>query len=404
MRKLTDNFNRNSWIGYSMVLMLLSLFLSRAALSVSMMLFFALTLFHKDVGKQFMSFLNNKFLLFFSLLFWIPFVSGLWSADLLQWQHVVVIKLPLLLFPLAFAGSWKLSERGWQHFSLFFILIVVAGSGWSLLQYLFHTERFHEAYLQARLITTPLENDHVRFSWLVAVAIITAVLIWPQQKERRLLLGGVIIFLAIYLHVLAARMGLACFYLFCIILVLVKFKSLAVRFRYLIGAVVILLPVLAWLLLPTFQNRQKYFRYDITQTLHSRYEPGSNDGARLLSMRAGVDLLLKNPVGVGAGDVAAASQQWFNENEPDVIEADRFPPMNEWLMYGGFAGWPGVLLFSIAVLYSFFWHPQKNRFFWWVLNAFVVFSYLFDMALEVQYGVFLYSFILLWWYKWLKPQ
>ena len=132
--------------------------------------------------------------------------------------------------------------------------------------------------------------------------------------------------------------------------------------------------------------------------------PGGNDGARLLSMRAGADILANHPIGVGAGDVMATTQQWFNTHEPQVIAADRFPPMNEWLMYGSFAGWPGVLLFSLAVLFPFFIKQIHQRFFWIVLNVIIVFSYLFDMALEVQYGVFLYSFILLWWYKWFKAE
>ena len=101
---------------------------------------------------------------------------------------------------------------------------------------------------------------------------------------------------------------------------------------------------------------------------------------------------------------ASFSKSKGAEHEPQVIAADRFPPMNEWLMYGSFAGWPGVLLFSLAVLFPFFIKQVHQRFFWIVLNVIIVFSYLFDMALEVQYGVFLYSFILLWWYKWFKAE
>ena len=32
----------------------------------------------------------------------------------------------------------------------------------------------------------------------------------------------------------------------------------------------------------------------------------------------------------------------------------------------------------------------------------IAFSYLFDIGLEVQFGVFVHSFMLLWWYKWLQ--
>lgn len=404
MRKPTQKFSREAWIGYSMALMMLSLFLSRAALSVSMMLFLVLTIVHGSVGRQVKFFLQNKFLLFFSLLFWMPFVSGLWSENLLQWESVVVMKLPLLFFPLAFAGDWKLSERKWRQLGFLFIAVVTIGCAWSLLQYFFQPESFHEAYLQAKLITTPLENDHVRFSWMVAVAVIVAAFLIPEQKRFSVLLSVVALFLVIYLHVLAARMGLACLYIAVFMGLVVKFRKLSLKLRTGILAAVLLLPLLAWLALPTFQNRLKYFRFDITENWHGHYMPGSNDGARLLSMRAGADMLAAHPFGVGAGDLMANTQHWFDTNEPQVIAADRFPPMNEWLMYGGFAGWPGVLLFSLAVLFPFFVKDIRHRFFWLILNVIIVFSYFFDMALEVQYGVFLYSFILLWWYKWFKPE
>ena len=44
----------------------------------------------------------------------------------------------------------------------------------------------------------------------------------------------------------------------------------------------------------------------------------------------------------------------------------------------------------------------KKNIFWISLNIFIAFSYLFDIGLEVQYGVFIHAFMLLWWYKWLQ--
>jgi hypothetical protein len=43
----------------------------------------------------------------------------------------------------------------------------------------------------------------------------------------------------------------------------------------------------------------------------------------------------------------------------------------------------------------------KNKLWWIMLNATIAVSFLFDIGLEVQFGVFLYSFIVLWWWKWL---
>ena len=71
-------------------------------------------------------------------------------------------------------------------------------------------------------------------------------------------------------------------------------------------------------------------------------------------------------------------------------------------MYGGFAGWPGVALFSLAMAAPFFIRPERHKLFWVAFNATAAFSFAFDMGLEVQYGIFLYAFIIFWWWKWLN--
>ncbi len=96
------------------------MFVSRAALSISMMFFLGLTLHNKNFLKQLRSYSNNIFPVGISLLFFIPFVSGLWSNNVEEWARIIQVKLPLLLFPIAFAGSWRLSENQYKSLAIFF--------------------------------------------------------------------------------------------------------------------------------------------------------------------------------------------------------------------------------------------------------------------------------------------
>jgi hypothetical protein len=55
-----------------------------------------------------------------------------------------------------------------------------------------------------------------------------------------------------------------------------------------------------------------------------------------------------------------------------------------------------------------FYHPhflfskvKRHTIFWYSLNAIVVFSFVFDMTIEAQFGVFIYAAIVLGWWKWL---
>ena len=114
-------------------------------------------------------------------------------------------------------------------------------------------------------------------------------------------------------------------------------------------------------------------------------------------------LVKQSPVvGVGFGDIKNEVEKFYVANFPQMSENDRILPSSEWMIYGSGTGWPGLILFSFAMLFPLFVKKLRKNIFWISLNIFIAFSYLFDIGLEVQFGVFVHSFMLLWWYKWLQ--
>jgi O-antigen ligase len=407
--KNRGNSTVNNWretaIFGSMLLMLASLFISRAALSMTTIGFVVLTLVHKDILQQLKKFLTTPDLLLFSCLFFVPLLSGFWSQNLETWSDVVRIKLPLVFFPLAFAGDWKLTNHQWRLLAGWFLLLVTGGCVWGLVNYAQNWAQVHEGYLRAKTILTPLENDHVRYSWLVCTAVILCFFMLTTVKEASLkvllMLGAV--FLVIYLHILSARTGVLSLYIFLVLYAVWVISRRRNRVRSAaILSLIVVLPVLAYHTLPTFKARLQYVLYDLSFVKKAEYLPGSSDGARVMSLKAGWQVLQQNPLGAGAGDIMKEADKWYASHVPQVLPADKFYPSNEWLMYGGFAGWPGVLLFTIVMLLPFFSKLPGGRIFWLAFHAAAVFSFAFDMGLEVQYGVFLYAFIASWWRKWLR--
>ena len=164
-------------------------------------------------------------------------------------------------------------------------------------------------------------------------------------------------------------------------------------------ALLVSLPLLAYFFVPTFQNRIRYLVYDFSFVKKAEYLPGTNDGARVMSLKAGWQVLQQNPFGAGAGDIMHEADRWYAAHVPQVLPTDKFYPSTEWLIYGAMAGWPGVLLFSLVMLLPFVYRPKKHPFFWIAFQATAAFSFLFDMGLEVQYGIFLYAFLTFWWWK-----
>ena len=261
------------------------------------------------------------------------------------------------------------------------------------------------------MISTPLDNDHVRFSWLVSISITLGGWLFIEKKtivSRFYVSLFVIIeiWLIIYLHILAARTGILCFYAMILFLAgYLLFKRSKIRTGLAIVILVVSLPIISWFVFPTFQNRIKYVLYDASYILKSSYLPGSNDGMRFFSIKGGLNILSHHPViGVGFGDIRNEMNAWYENNIPEMLDKDKLYPSSEWVVYGAGCGIIGVIIFSIVMLIPFFTRYHRNNVLWLLLNISVFLSLLFDIGLEVQYGVFLYSFIVLWWWKWIHSQ
>jgi O-antigen ligase len=381
---------------------LVSLFLSRAALSIATFTLVGLACIHRDFPAQLKRFFSNYFLVGLACLFFIPLVSGLWSEDMKEWGGVVRLKLPLFFLPLAFAGSWQLTSSQWKTIVMVFIFLVLAGTCWSGFQYLRDPLAANDKYLKAKLFATPLDDDHIRFSWLVSIAVLSIAVLW---KELTVLWKWILFFtglwLIVYLHLLSARTGLFSLYIIVFyFLVRFLFVNRSLKHALISIAVLIILPTLAWFFIPSFQNRIAYFKYDISYVKRAEYLPGANDGNRFLSIRAGLAVLNEHPFGVGAGDVENEIFDWYQNNVPGMLETDKIYPASEFLIYGLIAGWPGIIAFTAIMLLPLFVINLRNRFFWICLNSTAAFSFMFDVGLEVQYGIFCYAIIVLCWWKW----
>lgn len=406
---VTISSYKNQWrpaIIFSLLaIMMASVFFSRILLSVTMIVFVIFSVSYQQIRKQVSVFFSSPLLWSMSLLFFLPLISGLWSGDLNEWLETIRIKAPLLAMPFAFAAPFGLSKKQWQSLAFLFVAFVVIATFWSAGHYILEAKEVNENYLRSQLLITPLENDHVRFSWMIAISILVTAWLWLEKKKENnksnWLLLVFSIWQIIFLHILAARTGLLAFYLMALIaaigFIIKKWRSGTGIFFLL---ALLLLPLIAYFSLPTFQNRVKYFLYDLPYFSKGHYSPAMNDAVRIISLEAGWEVMYEHPFfGVGFGDVMYETKKWYANNYPGMQEADKILPSGEWLIYGDGCGWPGLILFASVMIIPFFISIKKNKWVWVLLNASMILTFLFDIGLEIQFGVFLYSFILLWWWK-----
>lgn len=398
---------RNEWRGSAIfvctVLAFASLFLSRAALSIFTGLLVLISFFHRAPLEQLRRYARTPLLWIPGLLWWIPFVSGAWSEDGRTWQQVMIIKLPLLLLPLAFASPFQFTRMQWRWLAGIFITLVTLGALWSCYQYLVNADAITESYARAKTVISPLQNDRVRFSWLVALAALAAFFLsakwFSRWKGPALLIALTGLFLVFFLHLFAVRTGLFCFYLVGLAASVIWIAGVRKR-GWVALLLLLIMPLAAYHWLPGFQKRFQYLRYEMDYALNGSYIPGGTDPVRIISLRAGMAVFRDQPMqGVGFGDVAKSVNQWYNHYYPAMEEKDRILPSSEYILYAAGAGIPGLACFFLAMFAPFFTRVRE-RATWSLFNLALGAGFLFDIGLEVQFGVIIYCFALLLHWKW----
>jgi O-antigen ligase len=389
MQRLLKNKWQEQWIAVSLVLLFIGFLASRALVS------FASVLMAVPFFFRYRQIVIDKIMVCATGLILLPVIlSFFWSNDKTLWWNAVSVKLPLVTMMLGLIST-PLSAGKWKQITLVFVLIISAGCVWSLLQYIGNHTSMQDAYLRAKLLPTPADDDHIRFSWMVVTAIILGIRVvnTPTNKTKLLLLF-LLLFLLAYLHILAAKTGLVTLYTACSLYVL-YIIFIQKKWKQGLGLVALVIGVamLCYYTMPTLRNRIQYVRYDFSNYSKGKTLPGYNDAARWQSIRAGYSITKENPVtGVGFGDMLRAINQWHEKNHPESLAYERFLPANEWLVYGTGSGFPGLLCFTVGFLLLLYGSSSKTVGSV-ILSVISLVPFLIDDTLEGQYGVTVLAFI-----------
>lgn len=385
----------------TIILFFAGLIFSRALLSITSVLIIIPFL----VNKEILNLTERKLILSFMLLLLPVLVSYFWSNDKETWLRFVFIKLPLLFIPLGLLSIKKIEKSIWIISTKIIIGIIFLCSVWSVWNYSIRIEEISKSYLVAKLIPTVLEDDHVRFSWLIVLTIILLVRIafeeWlTLQKVVKFLYLGLLFWFVFYLHLLAAKTGLVCFYSAILFFGIFLMKEKKYRLKILVaGFVIIITAASSYFLLTTLRNRIQYVQYEYSIYSKGEFVSGSNDGARVLSWKAGISIFKQNILlGTGFGDIPKSIKNWHQKNYPTSQLYEQFLPLNEWLVYASASGIFGFLIFSGGI----FW---LMILIWKTKDVFLKMSFLIsliplliDDSLEGQFGVFIFSFFISWGY------
>lgn len=337
------------------------------------------------------------------LLFLLPLLSFFWSTDKSQWLRVVQVKIPLLLMPILIPFFRSLSRETVTKLLAILSTFVFLCSLYSYWHF-FSDSSIEADYLKAKVLHVAMSNDHVRFAWLLIIVyawMLYEVLNGTFTGIWKITAIGFLLYIALFVHVLAAKTGLLGFYLVSLIAV---FSMVPRRFRLASLASMVLIPVAAWFLLPSFQNRVRFVIWDFQNYSRGNYVEGLSDAPRMISFKAAGDLINANPLmGVGSGDVLSATWAWYDAHAPYLKDYERLLPSNEPLVYAVAAGLLAGIISLIVFISPFLMKRYRSNMLWISFHAIAFAGFMYEIGLEVQHGVFLYTFFSCWFFALLSP-
>lgn len=327
-------------------------------------------------------------------------LSWFWSTDPGSWNDHVQVKLPFLFLPFAFALLPPFSQRQYQVYTLGMCGLLLGGIGYSLSFFITDPHTYIEGYSFSHVIPTPVYRDHIRFSAGLAMAVAWCIYIWPRLagKGARILVAAACTVFVLYLHLLAARTGLLMVYGLALLLIF--------RFiwkKHVVAGLGLLLLMIAMLWVgyrevPTLRQRLRYVQYSYDLLRDGKPAGNYSDHSRLLSYDVALRKTAEHPwLGVGAGDIVQSMDEGYDRWHPEVKKENRLVPHNQLLVVSLAVGLPGALVFLAWLLYPLCTLRRgRDGFFLLCSWLMLLLPLMVEPMLEVQFGVFVYLFFLLW--------
>lgn len=320
------------------------------------------------------------------------FVLALWPGWPIEdwdfWIDRLRTRLPLLLLPPAFIILPSLGKREFNGLMYVFVIMLAVTSIGVGINYAMNFEAIQEIIKQGRSI--PVPRNHVRFSVLMAIGVVAGIYLveqrfyWFRPWETRFL-GGLTIFLFLFIHVLSVRTGLAALYFALAVLAL---RYILINKKYATGLVLLgglaLAPVLAYRLAPSFKAKIDYMRYD--WYMFQQGQGGINsDSGRFASLDAGRHIFMQHPwAGIGTANLGKAMHDYINRRYPGF---EAHMPPNQFLYVAAATGVIGLLIFTFALLFPLLYQRAYRHIFIAGLYAVLFVTLLIDHPLDSSMGV-----------------
>lgn len=400
------------WIALICVLgMLIGFMVSRAVMSISMIVMFANIFWPSTIKHTFKSFMKFPFGILCIVYFILVFIGGIWSENQIKWMDDLTLFLPMLVLPISMLSLPFYKIRFKRIFLIAWYAIILVTIGNSVYQFLLHPQDYISGYAHSKVIPTIKYNDHIRFSLLLSLSILPGysyIESWILKKEgfdrlKMFIIFSIVIIIS-YLHLLAAKTGLICLYGVIMLLIYDFFKKKGFsKWTLILPPIIILMVcIIGYFIIPTFATKIQYVFHEISMfNSGAGLDYNYSSAGRLISYRIATEEISQHPFfGVGTGDVMQHMRMGYQKFYPEIPAKNHLIPHSQYL-YNLLAY--GLVFFPILislVIAPFYVDRIRSKSYLYISATVLLVAMTFEAMLQVQLGLFIFLFFICIWYRW----
>lgn len=340
-------------------------------------------------------------LLFIILWLWM-FATGLYSDDVARWSNITTRKLTLLLLPIGMASVTLSKKQVWGIF-LFLSAIITFFAMASTIHYFNNFNEINASLIESKSVPVwPAGKgiSHIYFGIISSFVIISSAFFVIKEKtpvlfaKDRWLFGGIALLNFIIIHLLSARTGLVALYGGLGVLLLhIVWQHRKKKIVWLSLLLLPLLPVAAFYIVPSFQNKMLNTVRDLEINRDGGDINYRSFSMRLEAWKNGIAIIKEHPIaGVGVGDLDNAMYAKYIERKTVLWKENQVMPHNQFIENAVQMGIIYSLFLLYVILYPIIKHKKTSPLLWAAAIMFIG-AMCFESVLERQMGVTLFPFV-----------
>jgi O-antigen ligase len=339
---------------------------------------------------------NNSILYFIPLYF--LYLAGLSYSDntVYGWLDIV-LKLPILIFPLLFFSSETVKNKNFtRHILTVFIvgnfIVTLASLCHSAYLYSDTRDLYEFYYIKLGYFIHPSYYAmHLNFCIIALLWMLTNNIIVPGKF--RVSAVFLIFYFSLFIVFLSSKLGMFFLGLIFIYLVFYFFRQK----KYFISVALVLLALVSVLFLLRNFSGIKYRIISAREVVdnYKNIDKASNDGTaeRIMIWKASVEIISDHLLfGVGTGDVKDVLMEKYKSSGINGAYEKRLNAHDQYLQTFIALGLPGFLLILLMFAYGIYFSVKKRELLYFSFLLLVIINLLVESMFETQAGVAFYTF------------